>query len=138
MSGFKSTEPTLAIGEVARQAGIPPSAIRYYERAGVLPAAPRSNGRRRYDVGILQLLSVIAVSKRAGFSLEEIKQLLHGFDHGAKPSECWRTLAEKKRSELDATSPAPRACGPCSSRASGAAASRSMTAACSSRDACAG
>ena len=48
--------PTLTIGEVARQASINTSAIRYYERQGVLPEPDRFNGKRRYEPDVLQRL----------------------------------------------------------------------------------
>jgi MerR family redox-sensitive transcriptional activator SoxR len=95
-------EPSLAIGDVARAAGVRPSTIRYYERKGLLPAPPRMSGKRRYDEGILQLLRVIEVSKDAGFSLSEIEHLLHGFDRRTPPSERWRAMAEDKLSDIDA------------------------------------
>jgi len=43
--------PELTISEVARQVGLQASAIRYYERIGLLPRAPRVGGQRRYDSG---------------------------------------------------------------------------------------
>jgi MerR family transcriptional regulator, redox-sensitive transcriptional activator SoxR len=95
------SEPTLAIGEVARVAGVSPSAIRYYERKGLLPPPSRSSGQRRYDPRVFQLLRVIEVSKQAGFSLKEIEQLLHGFDRSTPPSERWRALAEGKLTEVE-------------------------------------
>ncbi len=59
----------LMIGEVARRAGVRPSALRYYERAGLLPTPRRINGRRRYDPGVLQRLDAIRFAQRAGFTL---------------------------------------------------------------------
>ena len=46
----------LTISEVARRAGLRPSAIRYYERIGILNAPPRVSGRRSYDPSVLQWL----------------------------------------------------------------------------------
>lgn len=97
-----SAEHTLAIGEVAEASGISASAIRYYERKGLLPAPQRRSGRRRYDARVLQLLRVIEVSKDAGFSLKEIEQLLHGFDPSTSPSARWQALVGQKLSEVDA------------------------------------
>src|SRR2546429_2714974 len=87
---------TLAIGEVARAAGVQASAIRYYERRGLLPAPARSGGKRRYDARVLQRLRVIEVAKQAGFSLRQIRRLLGGFDRRTAPSARWRALGGDK------------------------------------------
>jgi MerR family redox-sensitive transcriptional activator SoxR len=97
----EDTRAALAIGEVARIAGISPSAIRFYERKGLLPRPARSSGRRRYDATIIERLRVIEVSKSAGFTLAEIERLLHGFDPTTPPSARWRALAASKVRELD-------------------------------------
>ena len=102
MAGAIKSADTLAIGEVAKRAGLQASAIRYYERVGLLPEPERSSGRRRYRADVLPLLAAIEVSKDAGFSLQEIKRLFHGFDPTTPPSERWAQLAEDKLSELDA------------------------------------
>lgn len=96
-----SSDGTLAIGEVAKRAGLQASAIRFYERVGLLPEPERSSGRRRYQPEVLQLLAAIEVSKDAGFTLEEIKRLFRGFDPATSPSERWAQLAEDKLHELD-------------------------------------
>lgn len=102
MAGQTKSADTLAIGEVAKRAGLQASAIRYYERVGLLPEPERNSGRRRYRPDVLQLLAAIEVSKDAGFSLEEIKRLFHGFDPATPPSQRWRRLAQAKVRELDA------------------------------------
>jgi MerR family transcriptional regulator, redox-sensitive transcriptional activator SoxR len=91
----------LAIGEVAHRAGLQASAIRYYERVGLLPAPERVGGRRRYGAEVLQLLAAIEVSKAAGFSLDEIRRLFDGFDGAVPPSERWRELTKAKLEQLD-------------------------------------
>ena len=53
----------MTIGEVARRAGLRPSAVRYYERIGLLPSPPRIGGQRRYESGVLQRLAVIRGAK---------------------------------------------------------------------------
>jgi MerR family transcriptional regulator, redox-sensitive transcriptional activator SoxR len=96
-------QPLLAIGEVARRAGVRPSAIRFYEAAGLLPPpARRVGGQRRYDPGILQSLAVIHLAQQAGFTISEIRELLRGLAHGAAPSAQWRALAERKLPEIRA------------------------------------
>lgn len=90
-----------AIGEVAARSGVPASTIRYYEQIGLLPAAGRVNGRRRYDEGVLRKLGVIRLAQQAGYTIAEIQMLLHDFPAGTPPSERWRVLAQQKLTELD-------------------------------------
>ncbi len=90
---------TLAIGEVARQAGVRASRIRYYESIGLLPAPERASGRRRYHAGVLRRLTVIDAAQRIGFTLDEIGQLL---GPGKRPAhERLRTLALHKLPEIE-------------------------------------
>src|SRR5262245_41942989 len=72
----------LTISEVARQVGLEPSAIRYYEHLGILPRADRCSGQRRYDRTVLYRLAVVQRARQAGFTLEEIKTLFVGFAEG--------------------------------------------------------
>lgn len=92
----------LAIGEVARRVGIRTSALRYYERIGLLPAPKRVSGRRRYDERTVQMLKVIQLAQGAGFTVAEIQTLLHGFTPDTPPAARWQPLARKKLEELDA------------------------------------
>jgi MerR family redox-sensitive transcriptional activator SoxR len=92
----------LAIGAVARRAGIAPSAIRYYERIGLLPPAERANGRRRYATSTVQRLRVIERARQAGFTLREIRELFFGFAVGTHPNARWEALAQRKLAELEA------------------------------------
>lgn len=94
-------EPVLTIGEVARRAGVNPSAIRYYERVGVLPAPARVSGQRRYTAETVRRLGAIDVAKQAGFTLEETRALLRADAGGAAHAEL-RELAEHKLPEIDA------------------------------------
>lgn len=92
----------LSIGAIAERAGLNTSAIRYYERIGVLPRAQRLAGRRRYDPAILEWLSLIALAREAGFSMAEIKRLVTDFSPGTRPAARWKELAERKLGELNA------------------------------------
>ena len=92
----------LAIGDVARRAGIRPSALRYYESIGLLPAPKRVNGRRRYDQSTVQMLKVVQLAQQAGFTVAEIQVLLHGFAPNTPPAARWQPLAQHKIAELDA------------------------------------
>jgi MerR family redox-sensitive transcriptional activator SoxR len=95
-----STSSLLPIGEVARRVGMRPSAVRYYERVGLLQPAPRAGGQRRYAPAALHRLSAIRLAQRAGFSLDEIKRV---FEAERRPGGAgWRTLVKDKLREVRA------------------------------------
>lgn len=91
----------LAIGEVARRSGLRPSAIRYYESLGILPAPDRVNGRRRYDPDVLYVLQAIQIAKQAGFTMAEMQQLFQGVRDRQAPSAVWARFAHDKLREVD-------------------------------------
>ncbi len=67
----------MKIGELAQQSGLSASSIRFYEAQGLIPKVERlGNGYRRYPPQVLQTLNIIRCAQQAGFSLEELKQLL--------------------------------------------------------------
>jgi MerR family transcriptional regulator, redox-sensitive transcriptional activator SoxR len=88
----------MTIGEVAKEAGLRASAIRFYEKSGLLPRPVRSSGQRRYDRSILARLAVLKRAKDCGFTLDEARQLFN--DHG-RPRERWERVAVTKMAELD-------------------------------------
>ena len=94
-------EARLSIGEVARRAGVRPSALRFYEAAGLLDPPARRGGQRRYSPMVLQRLAVIELGQRAGFTIAEIRELLAGTAADAA-SERWRALAQRKLPEVRA------------------------------------
>lgn len=89
----------LSISEVSASTGLRPSALRYYEEAGLLRPTGRVSGRRHYDDAVLERLAVIACAREAGFTIAEIGELLAGEDD---PPAAWRALAERKLVEVDA------------------------------------
>ena|SRR5215469_12534642 len=93
--------PQLTISQVARQIRLRPSAIRYYEGIGLLPPAQRVSGQRRYDSRVLYRLAIIQRARQLGFTLSEIRYLFFGFRDVTRASERWRTLSERKLSELE-------------------------------------
>jgi MerR family redox-sensitive transcriptional activator SoxR len=95
-------DPTLTIGQVAAKADVNVSAIRYYERRGLLPEPDRVSGQRRYTNSTVERLGVIDAAKQAGFSLDEIQLLLLSTDQGAPAHEQLRALATRKLPEVDA------------------------------------
>jgi MerR family redox-sensitive transcriptional activator SoxR len=96
------TENESLIGEVARRAGLRPSAIRYYESIGLLPEPARVAGRRRYGPEALRTLSVIAAAQRAGLNLSEVRELLTASNGRGAVSEQLRIIARRKLPEVEA------------------------------------
>jgi len=96
------TEETLTISAIARRAGIRPSAIRYYESIGLLPAPRRVSGQRRYAPDALQRLAVIQMAKEAGFTIADMRRLFLGFEASVPASTRWQTLAHQKLAEVEA------------------------------------
>jgi MerR family transcriptional regulator, redox-sensitive transcriptional activator SoxR len=72
-------QEALPIGEVAKRAGLATSAIRYYERIGLLPEPDRVSGQRRYGSETLDRLRFIEAAQRAGLTLREIAELSRDF-----------------------------------------------------------
>lgn len=91
----------MKISELARQVGLQPSAIRYYEQIGLLPPAERIGGQRRYDTSALYRLAIIQRARQLGFTLDEIRQLFFGFRPVTRASQRWRALSQKKLAELE-------------------------------------
>ncbi len=87
------------IGEVARRAGVPASTLRYYEEKGLIVSVGRHGLRRLFDKGVLQRLSLIALGRSAGFSLDEIARM---FSANGRP-QIDRDLLAAKADELDGT-----------------------------------
>ena len=92
----------LSISAVARRAGVRPSAIRYYESVGLLPAPARVSGHRRYDANVLPRLALIGAAQQMGFTVAEIGALLHGFSPDTPASARWRVLAVQKLPQVEA------------------------------------
>ena len=92
----------MTIGQLAQRFGLKTSAIRYYERVGVLPPPARENGQRRYGPDAVRRLEVLAVAKRAGFTLDEARLLLHRSESGSPAFEAVRELAARKLPDVEA------------------------------------
>jgi MerR family redox-sensitive transcriptional activator SoxR len=90
----------MTIGEVARRAELRPSAIRYYEKLGLLPRPSRVNGQRRYDTHVLERLAIVRFAKFVGFRINEVKELLDG-SPDRPPPQRWRRIAEQKVVQVD-------------------------------------
>jgi DNA-binding transcriptional MerR regulator len=89
---------TLSISNVAAASGLRPSALRYYEEAGLITPAGRRGGRRIYRPDVLSRLALVALAREVGFTVPEIAALLGGH---ANDKERWREMAERKLGEID-------------------------------------
>jgi len=87
----------LDIGEVAERSGMAASALRFYEREEIIASVDRKGLRRQFPPDVLTTLAVVAMCRQAGFSLEEIKELLATGGRSA-----WKAFAARKRDELRA------------------------------------
>lgn len=85
------------IAEVARQSGVPASALRYYESKGLIASVGRQGARRRFAPGVLDQLALIALGQAAGFSLDEIRSM---FSPNGQP-EIDRAKLSAKADEID-------------------------------------
>ncbi len=92
---------TFLIGDVAERTGLAVSALRYYDRLGLLGAVPRRAGARRFPSTALRRLALIRAAQEAGFSLAEIKLLLDQRPD-ASVRQQWEALAARRLPELDA------------------------------------
>lgn len=87
----------LDIGEVAARSGIKPSALRYYEAAGLISSVSRHGLRRQFPPEVLLQLKLISMGKSAGFSLEEIAGM---FGRNGMP-DLPRDVLHQKADEID-------------------------------------
>src|SRR5690606_25746701 len=86
----------------ARRAGIAASAIRYYEREGLITAVRPPSGQRRFPRSVLRRLAFVRAAQNVGLSLEEIRDALGTLPDGRTPTrEDWARLSDSWRSRLD-------------------------------------
>jgi len=94
---------TLTIGEVAHRSGVAASALRFYERQGLLGATRSGGGQRRYDRDVLRRIAFIGAAKRVGLSLDEIKQAMQTLPDERTPTVAdWARLSRAWRQRLTA------------------------------------
>lgn len=88
-------------GELSRFAGISTDTLRHYERLGVLPKPPRTNGGYRdYPANSLERVRLIQSALKVGFSLSELATILRMRDRGEVPCQRVRAIAEHKLEEV--------------------------------------
>jgi DNA-binding transcriptional MerR regulator len=92
-----SDHDVVDIAELGRRTGTAPSALRYYERLGLLAPTGRVGGRRQYVASAAERVAMIRLCQDAGFTLAEIHQLLR-VNFGRKTA--WARQARQKVDEL--------------------------------------
>ena len=89
------------IGTAARQSGLPPKTIRYYEDIGLLTADRAANGYRDYSNEDVHRLRFVQRSRSLGFSVEECRQLLSLYTDRDRASADVKAIATEKLGEID-------------------------------------
>ncbi len=89
------------IGTAARQSGLPPKTIRYYEEIGLLSADRAPNGYRDYSVEDIHRLRFVQRARSLGFSVEECRQLLSLYGDRDRESADVKAIATEKLAEID-------------------------------------
>jgi MerR family transcriptional regulator, redox-sensitive transcriptional activator SoxR len=94
---------TLTIGEVAGRSGMAPSALRYYEREGLVRASRSDGGQRRYEREVLRRIAFIRVAQRVGLTLTEIRAAMAALPDERTPTVAdWARLSRAWRHRLGA------------------------------------
>ncbi|MEY2468161.1 MAG: MerR family transcriptional regulator, redox-sensitive transcriptional activator SoxR [Actinomycetota bacterium] len=98
----------LSIGEVSERAGIAQSALRFYEKEGLIHADRTDGGQRRFHRDVLRLVAFIRAAQRVGLTLDEIRDALATLPEGHTPSAAdwtrlsrgWRPLLDRRIEEM--------------------------------------
>jgi MerR family redox-sensitive transcriptional activator SoxR len=92
----------LTIGELAARSGVRPSALRFYEQAGLVSAERTAGNQRRYARSTLRRVAFIRAAQRVGLTLEEIRTALATLPADRTPTRAdWRRLSRSWQSELE-------------------------------------
>lgn len=90
----------MQIGAAAKEIGMTTSAIRYYERRGLIRAIDRVSGRREFDEKSILTLRFLKLAKSAGFTLVEAQRLLEMGFGDLRPQADWQDFLGDKRAAL--------------------------------------
>lgn len=89
------------IGTIARELGLQSSAVRFYERQGLLVSSRLSNGYRVYDREAVEALRFIVRAKEFGFTLEQIHEVLNIRRAGEEPCGCVKEIVDRNLDDID-------------------------------------
>lgn len=92
----------LTIGEVATRAGVATSALRFYEREGLIESERTEGGQRRYSADVLRRVAFIRVAQRVGLSLGDVRGALTSLPDARTPTRRdWSRLSKRWKPILD-------------------------------------
>ena len=92
----------LTIGELSDRSGVTQSALRFYERLGLITARRTEGYQRRYPAVTLRRVALVQAGKAAGIPLERIREALNQLPQGRSPTKRdWERLSNSWRRELD-------------------------------------
>ncbi len=92
----------LTIGEVVERSGFSHSALRFYEREGLVAATRTSGGQRRYERSALRRLAFVRAARTLGVPLEEVREALDRLPGGRTPTAAdWTRVSQAWRARLD-------------------------------------
>ena len=96
------TNDLLTVSEVAQRSGFASSALRFYEREGLISAERTTGNQRRYERGVLRRLAFIRAARNVGLTLDEIAEALHTLPDRRTPTRAdWTRLSRTWRGRLD-------------------------------------
>src|SRR6266404_4340596 len=98
-----ATHSSLTIGGLARATGTKVETVRYYEQIGLLPLPPRTTGNyRSYAAGHVQRLTFIRRSRDLGFTIEQVRDLLHLADRKDRSCDHVDRIAREHLAKIEA------------------------------------
>jgi MerR family redox-sensitive transcriptional activator SoxR len=101
MGTFDWHEAGLAVGQVAQRSGVAPSALRFYERQGLITTVRTGGNQRRYLGDVLCRVAMIRACQRVGLSVAEIRIALAELPEGHIPGpDDWERLARRLKHVL--------------------------------------
>jgi len=93
----------LTIGELSSRSGVSASALRFYEREGLIESRRTDGNQRRYPSVTLRRVALVQAGKAAGIPLERLRGALDTLPNGKSPTKRdWERLSRSWAAEVDA------------------------------------
>jgi MerR family transcriptional regulator, redox-sensitive transcriptional activator SoxR len=92
----------LTVSEVAHRSGFAASALRFYEKEGLITASRTGGGQRRYERSVLRRLAFIRAARHVGLGLDEVREVLSRLPDSRTPNRAdWTRISRAWRSRID-------------------------------------